>query len=117
MTDKLKIFLNPECSKCRLTMQLLDEKGISADVVEYLKTPPDFEELSSLLDMLGLEPREAMRTHEAPYLEKGLDDEKLSREQLIQAMIDDPVLLQRPIVVNEGRAAICRPPENLLGIL
>jgi arsenate reductase len=75
------------------------------------------EELSEILDMLGLEPRQLMRTTEPEYEELGLDDESLGREQLIEAMVTHPKLIERPIVVNNGRAAIGRPPESVLDIL
>jgi len=85
--------------------------------VEYLNTPPDSEELSEVLDLLGLEPRELMRKHEAPYKDNNLDNPELSREQLIQAMVDNPILIERPIIINENKATIGRPPEKVLDIL
>ncbi|MEW8561881.1 MAG: arsenate reductase (glutaredoxin) [Candidatus Thiodiazotropha sp.] len=98
-------------------MQLLQDKGIEADVVEYLKTPPDKATLERILDMLGLEPRELMRKKEKEYKALQLDDPQLSREQLIEAMIANPKLIERPIVIQNGRAAIGRPPEKVLEIL
>jgi arsenate reductase len=117
MSDEVRIFYNPKCSKCRLTMDILKNRGITASVVEYLKTPPDSAELSHVLDMLGLEPRDLMRKHEAPYKENNLDNPDLSREQLIQAMIDHPVLIERPIIISGNKATIGRPPEKVLDIL
>jgi len=117
MPDKTKIYHNPKCSKCRLTMALLDEKGIEPEVVEYLNTPPSKAELIEILDMLKLQPRQLMRIHEAEYKDNNLDDESLSREQLIDAMIRYPKLIERPIVINNGKAAIGRPPETILDIL
>ena len=117
MSDEVRIFYNPKCSKCRLTMDILKNKGITASVVEYLNTPPDCTELSHVLDMLRLEPRDLMRKHEAPYKENNLDNPDLSREQLIQAMIDHPVLIERPIIINGNKATIGRPPEKVLDIL
>ncbi|MCG8427758.1 MAG: arsenate reductase (glutaredoxin), partial [Chromatiales bacterium] len=87
------------------------------EITEYLKTPPDKATLEQILDMLGLEPRELMRTKEAEYKEQGLDNPELSRDQLIQAMIDTPKLIERPIVIKDGKAAIGRPPEKILDIL
>jgi arsenate reductase len=113
----VEIYHNPRCSKSRQTLQLLQEQGVEPQVTEYLKTPPDRETLEKILDMLGLEPRELMRTKEAEYKESGLDDPELSREQLIQAMIDQPKLIERPIVIKNGKAAIGRPPEKVLDIL
>lgn len=117
MSDEVRIFYNPKCSKCRLTMDILKNKGITASVVEYLNTPPDSAELSHILDTLGLEPRDLMRKHEVPYKENNLDNPNLSREQLIQAMIDQPVLIERPIIINGNKATIGRPPEKVLDIL
>ena len=112
-----RIYLNPNCTKCRLSMQLLDDKGINPEVTEYLNEPPSTEELNEILDLLSLEPRELMRQHEAPYKELNLNDESLSRDTLIQAMIDNPILIERPIVIHNGKAIIGRPPEKILDIL
>lgn len=117
MADNIRIYHNPRCSKSRTTLALLDEQGIEANVIEYLKTPPSAEELKQLLNMLGLEPRELMRTHEAEYKDNHLDDESLTRDQLIDAMVKFPKLIERPIVVCNGKAAIGRPPERILEIL
>ena len=114
---KTTIYHNPRCSKSRQTLELLNERGLDADVVEYLKTPPDAAELERILDLLRLEPRELMRTNEAEYTELKLDDASLSREQLITAMAAHPKLIQRPIVLNDGKAALGRPPESVLEIL
>ena len=117
MSDKIKIFYNPKCSKCRLTMDILNDKGVQTSVVEYLNTPPSGAELDEVLDLLSLEPRELMRKHEAPYNENNLDNPDLNREQLIQAMIDNPILIERPIIINGNKATIGRPPEKVLDIL
>ena len=98
-------------------MDLLDKNNIKPDVVEYLNSPPNKAELTEILDMLNMQPRELMRRHEAEYKENHLDDENLSREQLIEAMIKHPILIERPIVIKNGRAAIGRPPEKILDIL
>ena len=116
MSD-VTIYHNPRCSKSRQTLALLGERGISPDIVRYLDTPPDAAAIGSLLDMLGLEPRDLMRRKEAPYSELGLADDNVSRADLIQAMVDNPILIERPIVVSGGKAAIGRPPESVLGIL
>ena len=81
------------------------------------KTPPNSAELNEILDLLGLEPRDLMRKHEAPYKDNNLDNPDLSREQLIQAMIDNPILIERPIIINGDKATIGRPPEKVLDIL
>ena len=117
MASAVKIFHNPRCSKSRQTMQLLDSNGVIPDIIDYLKQPPSYDELAQTLELLGLEPRELMRTHEKPYQENKLDDPGLSREQLIRAMIDHPILIERPIVIHDGKAVIGRPPEKVLDIL
>ncbi len=117
MSDDVRIFHNPKCSKCRLTMDILNDKGVNTSVVEYLKTPPNSEELTEILDLLGIEPRELMRKHETPYKENNLDNAELSRDQLIQAMIDNPILIERPIIINGKKATIGRPPEKVFDIL
>ena len=111
------IYHNPKCSKSREALRLLQERGVDIEVVEYLKTPPDSSKLTGILDLLGLEPRDLMRTGEAAYLDNGLDDENLTREQLIAAMVEFPILIQRPIVVSGNEARIGRPPESVLEIL
>ena len=111
------IYHNPRCSKSRQTLALLEEKGITPDIVKYLETPPTAAELGDILTMLGKEPRDAMRKKEDPYKANGLDDESLSRDDLIAAMVANPVLIERPIVVTNGKAAIGRPPESVLDIL
>lgn len=117
MTDSIQIYHNPRCSKSRTTMQLLTDKGVQAEVIEYLKTPPNKQQLEQILNMLGLEPRQLMRTHEAEFKENNLADESLNRDQLIDAMVKYPKLIERPIVVCNGKAAIGRPPESILEIL
>ncbi len=99
MSDDVTIYFNPQCSKCRLTLDLLESKGQQPEIVEYLESPPDTVTLESILDMLGLEPRELMRTFEKEYIEARLDNTDLSRSELIDALIKYPRILQRPIVV------------------
>jgi len=111
------IFHNPRCSKSRQTLQLLQENGVEPEVVEYLKTPPSKARLKQILKMLGLKPRQLMRRNEAEYKELGLADESLSLEQLTDAMLATPKLIERPIVINGDKAVIGRPPENVLDIL
>ena len=111
------IYHNPRCTKSRETLALLRARGIEPTVVEYLKTPPDVATLDGLLGRLGIEPRELMRRKEAPYKELGLDDPATTRDALLAAMVAQPVLIERPIVVNGARAAIGRPPEKVLSIL
>lgn len=111
------IYHNPRCSKSRETLQLLQEKGISPDVVLYLETPPDAATLKNLLKKLGLKPRDLMRQKEAEYKAMGLDDAALTDDQLIAAMVECPKLIERPIVVHGKKAALGRPPEKVLDIL
>jgi len=117
MSDKVQILHNPRCSKSRQTKEILDNQGVDASVVEYLKTPPTKAQLEEILGMLGLEPRELMRKNESVYKENNLADDSLTREQLIQAMLDNPILIERPIVISGKKAAIGRPPEKVLEIL
>jgi arsenate reductase len=111
------IYHNPRCSKSRETLSLLRDHGVEPDVVEYLKDPPSADVLSDLLDKLGLEPRALMRRKEPEYAELGLDDPGLSREALIAAMVAHPRLIERPIVVKDGKATLGRPPQAVLEIL
>jgi arsenate reductase (glutaredoxin) len=115
--SKITIYHNPRCSKSRQTLELLGTHGVEADIVEYLNAPPTSGQLAEILDLLGMEPRELMRTREPEYKDNTLDDPSLPREQLIQAMVDHPRLIQRPIVLCKGKAALGRPPENVLEIL
>ncbi|NQV80189.1 MAG: arsenate reductase (glutaredoxin) [Alphaproteobacteria bacterium] len=111
------IYHNPRCSKSRQTLALLEEKGVSPTIIEYLKTPPSVKTLATILSSLGKEPRELMRRGEAAYAMLGLDDPKKTRAQLIKAMVENPILIERPIVLANGKAAIGRPPEDVLSIL
>ncbi|MEJ2141695.1 MAG: arsenate reductase (glutaredoxin) [Gammaproteobacteria bacterium] len=111
------IYHNPRCSKSRQTLQLLNDNNVNADIIEYLKTPPDAQTLKDILSKLGIQPRQLMRTKEAIYKELNLDDESLTDDQLINAMIENPKLIERPIVVKDGKVAVGRPPENVLSIL
>ena len=108
---------NPRCSKSRETLQLLRSQGIEPVVVEYLKTPPSVAELDDILVKLGMEPRDLMRKKEKAYLEQGLDNPALDRQALLAAMLAHPVLIERPIVIANGKAALGRPPEAVLAIL
>ena len=111
------IYHNPRCSKSRETLKLLEDRGIQPRIVEYLKTPPSATELKRILGLLGASPRELMRTKEDEYKTLGLRDVD-SDAQLIAAMHENPVLIERPIVVvDDSRAALGRPPENVLKIL
>ena len=117
MAAEVTIYHNPRCSKSRQTLKLLEQQKIQPQIIKYLDTPPNAETLNALLDMLGLDPRQLMRQKETEYNALQLDNPELTREQLIQAMIENPRLIERPIVVNNGKAAIGRPPEQILDIL
>lgn len=112
-----KIYHNPRCTKSRLTLAIIEEKGIDFEVIKYLENTPSTKELKSLLDELGMDPRSLMRSFEAPYKENNLSDESLSEDQLIQAMVDHPILIERPIVKTDKGIVIGRPPENVLAII
>lgn len=111
------IYHNPRCSKSRETLALLEEKGAAPNVVDYLKTPPSAAELKAILKKLGLKPRDIVRKGEARYAELGLKERTVSDDELIALMVENPILIERPIVVAGGKAAIGRPPETVLTIL
>jgi arsenate reductase len=111
------IYHNPRCTKSRATLKILEDKGIEPTIIEYLKSPPSAATLDEFLGKLGMEPRQLMRKGEAPYKELNLADEAKDRAALIDAMVKNPILIERPIVVNGGKVALGRPPENVLGIL
>ncbi len=118
MSDTVKIYHNPRCSKSRDTLSLLKSNGIDPEVVLYLETPPDAATLRQLLKMLGMaSARELMRQKEDLYKSLDLANPQLSEDALIQAMIDNPKLIERPIVVSHGEARIGRPPEQVLEIV
>ncbi len=109
------IYHNPRCGKSRATLALLEKKGIRPRIVEYLKTPPDKAELKRLLRLLGMRPRELLRAKEAK--KAGLDKPGLSDDAIIAGMVKHPIVIERPIVVADARAALGRPPEAVLKIL
>lgn len=113
----LRIYHNPRCSKSRQTLALLQEQGHTPEIVEYLTSPPTSGELAVVLGMLGMGPRDVMRKGEAVFKELNLSDDSLTDEQLIDAMVANPILIERPIVITASKAAIGRPPENVLDIL
>lgn len=113
----ISMYHNPRCSKSRETLALLEAKAHKVTIIEYLKTPPSADELVKLLSLLKLSARELLRTKEIEYKALGLDNLALSDAELIAAMATTPKLIERPIVLANGKAAIGRPPENVLGIL
>jgi arsenate reductase (glutaredoxin) len=116
MSDDVTVFFNPSCSKCRGARDILDEHGVDATYVRYLEDTPSRGELERVMGLLGIEdPRDMMRTGEPVYRE--LDLQHASRDQLLDAMLDHPILIERPIVIRGDRAVIARPPEKLLDLL
>ena len=111
------IYHNPRCSKSRETLKLIEARGIKANIVEYLKTPPSSAELKAILKKLGLKPQDIVRNGEPLYAELGLKDRTLDDDALIALLVKHPILIERPIVVSGGKAAIGRPPESVLKIL
>ncbi len=111
------IYHNPACSKSRQTLKLLKDRGLEPRIVEYLKTPPDEETLAGILDMLGVQPGDAIRTKEVEYRELRLKEKADDRTALIRAMTRHPILIERPIVIKGNQARLGRPPENVLEIL
>jgi arsenate reductase len=114
---KAEIWHNPACSKSREALALVEESGRDVTIVRYLETTPSAARIDEVLELLGAEPRALMRTKEPEYRELGLSDEKLSRKQLIEAMVKHPRLIERPVVITERGAAIGRPIENVKKVL
>ncbi|MGB5853372.1 MAG: arsenate reductase (glutaredoxin) [Rhodanobacter sp.] len=113
----IRIYHNNRCSKSRATLALLQARADDVEVINYLDTPPTAAELSGLLEQLGMTARQLLRTGEAEYAELGLDSPSLDDQALIAAMVAHPRLIERPIVVANGKAVIGRPPEAVLAIL
>ena len=114
---KVKIYHNPRCSKSRQTLEILNRKNLDIDIVEYLKSPLDINEISNLLKKLGYTARDLLRKGEDVYKNENLADESLTEDFLIDMMSKNPILIERPIVVSNGKAVIGRPPEKVLEIL
>lgn len=113
----IALYHNPRCSKSREALALLRERGIEPDLVLYLETPPTSKQLKDLLTKLGLSARQLLRTGEDAYKTLNLADEKLSETTLIKAMVENPKLIERPIVIKDNKAVIGRPPENVLQLV
>ena len=113
MTD---IYHNPRCSKSRQTLALLAEKGVTPHIIDYLNNPPSADTLREILTQLEFTPRDLLRQGEVVYRELGLKEAVLSDEDLIKIMIDNPKLIERPIVIHNGRAKVGRPPETVLAL-
>lgn len=113
----IQILHNPRCSKSRQTLALLEENKVTPEVIEYLKTPPTAQELLAIKDKLGVQLRDIIRTKEAEYKEVGADNTELSEQELAELLVNTPKLIERPIVINGDKAAVGRPPENVLAII
>ena len=118
MSDDARLYFNPNCSKCRTVSSMLDEHNIDAEVVRYLETPPTKDDLERLMRLLGIDdPRQMMRTGEDAYKENNLGDPSVTKDQLLDAIVQQPILLERPILVRGDKAVIGRPPEKVLDLL
>ena len=111
----MKIYHNPRCSKSRQTFQLIKDAEKEVEVVEYLNTPPTFEELKQLIDMMGISPEQLLRKGEAIFKEQ-FKGKSFSDDEWIEIMIKNPKLIERPIVVDGKKAVLGRPPENVLSL-
>ena len=118
VSHDVTLYHNPHCSKSREALKLLEDNKIIPTVINYLEVPPDEDTLNSIIKMLGIEePRDLMRQHESEYKENNLDNPTLSKTRLIQAMVNFPRLIERPIVIANGKAIIGRPPKKVLDIV
>ena len=113
----LKILHNPRCSKSRQTLAILSDNGIDVDIIEYLKDVPSEKTLRQIINILGIKPRELLRKGEVVYKENNLRREDLTDDDLIQFMLDNPILIERPIVYDDKRAVIGRPQDNVLKLI
>ncbi len=113
----VEIYHNPRCSKSRATLALLEENNITPEVRLYLENPPTAAQLTAVVAQLGITPRELLRKGEDEYKENNLNDASLTDQQIIDLMVKFPRLIERPIVITQGKARIGRPPESVLEIL
>ena len=115
--DKPLIYHNPGCSKSRETLQILEDNNTSPEIIRYLDNPPSADELRRIITLLGIPARDLLRTGESVYQDANLDDNNLNEDEVIRAICEFPILLQRPIVISGKRAVIGRPPSRVLEIL
>ena len=111
----LKIYHNPRCTKSRQTLALLEGRGLKPEIVNYLTTPPSIAELAKIVKMLGVPARDIVRKKDAADF--GIEPASLKEKILLAAMLEHPIIIERPIVINKGKAAIGRPPESVIEIL
>lgn len=117
MSNEVTIFHNPKCSKSRATLKLLTDHKITPLIIEYLTVSLDKDIIEDILKKLNKEPRDIIRKTEQAYRVNALKNKNLTRNQLIEAIIRDPILMERPIVLCNNKAAIGRPPESILKII
>jgi arsenate reductase len=115
--DRLVIYHNPNCSKSRETLQILEDHQLTPEIINYLENPPGRQVLASTVEMLGISVRELMRDTETVYQDAGLDDDSLNDNELLEAISKIPALMQRPIVISGDRAVLGRPPARVLEII
>ena len=115
--NPITIYHNPACGTTRNVLAMIRNSGEEPQVIEYLRTPPSRERLLELIAAMGISPRELLREKGTPYAELGLDDPALLDEDLVDAMLAHPILINRPIVVTRRGAALCRPSEKVLALL
>jgi len=115
--SNITIYHNPACGTSRNTLAMIRASGVEPEVIEYLKTPPSRETLVALVNKMGITPRALLREKGTPYIELGLDNLSLSDDALLDAMMQHPILINRPIVVTNKGAALCRPSEQVLPLL
>lgn len=113
----ITIYHNPDCGTSRNTLDMLRQSGEQPEVIEYLQTPPSRERLLELIAAMGISPRDLLRQKGTPYAELGLDNPALVDEDLVDAMLAHPILINRPIVVTDRGVALCRPSEKVLALL
>ena len=113
MSDKIKVYQKPTCSKCRTTIGMLKERGAEFETINYYEKPLSFSDLRKLIDKLGIAPRELLRKGEQVYRDLKLAHRELTDDEVIELMVENPDLIQRPIVVRGNKAVLGRPPENV----
>lgn len=113
----ITIYHNPNCSKSRQTLALIEEAGEAPNIVEYLVNPPDIATLRDVIDRLGISAKELLRSKEPEFVQLNLDDESIDEQTVLEAMVAHPILIERPIVIADGKAVIGRPPENVKALL
>jgi arsenate reductase len=117
MSDVIRVYQKPTCSKCRATLGILEECAVEFDSINYYETPLNVEELRGLINKLGISPRDLLRKGEQLYRDLGLGERELSDDELIKLMVENPDLMERPIVVHGDKAVLGRPPENVKKLL